>query len=508
MSSSVTVIIPVLNGMPYLPEALASLAAQTLRDFEVVLWDNGSTDGTVEEARRWIPGRLPGRVVTGQPLPLHQCLARMVEEARTDLIARMDADDVCLPERFERQVAFLAGNRDVVAVGGQITYIDGRGCEVAGAPFYPVHFASVLAQLPFQCPMPHPAVLARKSAIVAAGNFRRPKPMEDYDLWFRLAQQGCLANLPGVVLRYRIHRASATHDAQRQGVHCLAMRECRIANVPVFFGVSEAAYVKMLDRRCVFAFPHVMRLARVISARTRRVVRDVFSLDDFLFTARCLTRRGDFISRVLYLWWGRNKERTFATQVVEKASYLPVVRGFIAQAARVASRRRMRQWVKAQQRSGCVIEGLDVRGPAGWVNRVALGRGVSIERDVTFAFQQDTTGSGRLRIGDGAFIGRNTFISAYDEVEIGDDALIGAYCYIASNNHKIETRAVPIKAQGYTLGPVRVGAGAWLGTHVCLMPGVSVGEGAVVGAGSVVTKDIPAYEVWAGVPARRLRERP
>jgi glycosyltransferase involved in cell wall biosynthesis len=101
---TVTVIIPVLNAMPYLTEALASLEAQTFKDFEVCLWDNGSTDGSMEEAKRWIPAILPGRVVTGRPLPLHECLAAMVEDARTEFIARMDGDDVCLPKRFEKQI--------------------------------------------------------------------------------------------------------------------------------------------------------------------------------------------------------------------------------------------------------------------------------------------------------------------------------------------------------------------------------------------------------------------
>ena len=96
-----SVVLPVLNAMPYLPEALASLEAQTFRDFEVCLWDNGSTDGSAEEARRWIPGRLPGRVVTGRPLPLHECLATMVEEAQTEFVVRMDGDDLIAPNKLE-----------------------------------------------------------------------------------------------------------------------------------------------------------------------------------------------------------------------------------------------------------------------------------------------------------------------------------------------------------------------------------------------------------------------
>jgi glycosyltransferase involved in cell wall biosynthesis len=117
----VTVIIPILNAMPFLPEALASLEAQTFKDFEVCLWDNGSIDCSVEEARRWIPCRLKGRVVTGNPLPLHECLARMVGEAQTEFVARMDGDDVCLPQRFEKQMAAMRGDSGLAAVGGRWT---------------------------------------------------------------------------------------------------------------------------------------------------------------------------------------------------------------------------------------------------------------------------------------------------------------------------------------------------------------------------------------------------
>jgi acetyltransferase-like isoleucine patch superfamily enzyme len=65
-----------------------------------------------------------------------------------------------------------------------------------------------------------------------------------------------------------------------------------------------------------------------------------------------------------------------------------------------------------------------------------------------------------------------------------------------------------IKDQGYTLGPVKIGAGAWLGTQVIILPNVTIGEGAIIGAGSVVTKSVGAYEIWGGVPARKIGDRP
>jgi acetyltransferase-like isoleucine patch superfamily enzyme len=92
-------------------------------------------------------------------------------------------------------------------------------------------------------------------------------------------------------------------------------------------------------------------------------------------------------------------------------------------------------------------------------------------------------------------------------VVIGDDVLIGAYCYLASANHRFESLGAPIGSQGYEVKEVEIGRGAWLGAHVIVLPGVRIGENAVVGAGAVVTRDIPDGEIWAGVPAKHLRSR-
>ena len=87
MSLRVTWLLPIKDGMPFLPETLASIEAQTYQDWEVLAWDNGSTDGTIQELKRWIPSRLPGRVVTDCPLGLGLSLAQMVLRADTELCA-------------------------------------------------------------------------------------------------------------------------------------------------------------------------------------------------------------------------------------------------------------------------------------------------------------------------------------------------------------------------------------------------------------------------------------
>jgi|GEM_PF-6571817 len=94
--------------MPYLPETLASVEAQTYTNWEVLALDDGSTDSTLEELKKWIPSRLPGRVIAGESAGVGAALARLVKECTTELCARIDGDDINMPERLEKQVGFLS----------------------------------------------------------------------------------------------------------------------------------------------------------------------------------------------------------------------------------------------------------------------------------------------------------------------------------------------------------------------------------------------------------------
>ena len=292
--------------MPYLSEALASLEGQTFRDFEVCLWDNGSTDGSVEEARRWIPGRLPGRVVTGRPLPLHECLAKMVEESRTELVARMDGDDVCLLDRFEKQMAAMRGNSGLAAVAGQMDLIDGAGTNIGEMPEYPIDFCGVLCRILIQSPLSHPAVMMRRSKVLEAGNYQVPKPMEDFDLWFRLARVGKIENLADTILKYRISESSITNQSKRAGEHGSEVKECVRRNLGRAFDISGGSVRLLVDRRHPVAFLPMLRAARRISNLGGVDLRGVLARPEFLFSARCYTGKWDVLSKFVYRFWGRN----------------------------------------------------------------------------------------------------------------------------------------------------------------------------------------------------------
>ncbi len=114
---------------------------------------------------------------------------------------------------------------------------------------------------------------------------------------------------------------------------------------------------------------------------------------------------------------------------------------------------------------------------------------------------------GTLRVGAKAVFGRHTIVNSYLDVEIGPGALIADYVYIGDFDHRYDDLDRPIKDQGIVKTPVRIGGGCWLGVKATVLRGCTVGDGAVVGANSVVTRHVPAATVVVGAPAKVVADR-
>ena len=187
--------------MPYVSETLASIAAQTYKNHKTLVWDDCSTDGTLEVLREWIPDRIPGSIFVGRSLPLGPSLAFLVEQADTELCARIDADDINTPDRLEKQVAFLAEHPEIGVLGAHVRVIDENG---TGQEIW--HYESEEADLRWlsrwQARIPHTGATFRRSVVLAGGNYRDVKS-EDQDLWFRLSLSTGLINYPEVLAFYR-----------------------------------------------------------------------------------------------------------------------------------------------------------------------------------------------------------------------------------------------------------------------------------------------------------------
>jgi glycosyltransferase involved in cell wall biosynthesis len=304
-----TVIIPALNAMPYLPQALASLNDQTFKDFEVLFWDNGSTDGTVSEALRWIPQRLPGRVVSNQPMPLHLCLARMVEEANTTYLARMDADDICLPHRFATQLEMMSSDPGLAVVGSFYRQINSSD-ELLPDPIpFPVDYVDLLGAFLTCNAILHPAVMFRREVVISAGNYSPcPAPCEDYDLWMRVAKTHRLGNIGINLLFYRVHERGIINSFRDRGVLEEPNLRCIQRHSSELFGLSPQRYGLLRRNEIIVSAFVLIPVALKIARRAQVSLSRVLGSSAFLYSARCLTSRRDIISR---LFW-RLCERVFA----------------------------------------------------------------------------------------------------------------------------------------------------------------------------------------------------
>jgi GT2 family glycosyltransferase len=206
----------VYNGMPWLTETLTSLRGQTFTDFEVVLIDDGSTDDTKGVLRAAAVADARFRVITQTNQGLVASLNRGIAEARGTLIARLDSDDLAMPDRLAMQVDFMRRHPDVAVVGSAIRIIDAHGVAHRRQA-YPCAPEEVRSALLYGCALAHPAVMMRRDVVLAIGGYRESfRHAEDYDLWLRLAEKHELANLPQELLRYRQHGSSVSFRHRQQ----------------------------------------------------------------------------------------------------------------------------------------------------------------------------------------------------------------------------------------------------------------------------------------------------
>ncbi len=115
--------------------------------------------------------------------------------------------------------------------------------------------------------------------------------------------------------------------------------------------------------------------------------------------------------------------------------------------------------------------------------------------------------SGVIVMGQGNFLNRNVKLVCLERIEIGNDCLFADAVHLYDHDHRSDDLARPIKDQGYVTAPIKIGHNVWLGARVTVLKGVTIGDGAIIAAGAVVTKDIPANAIAGGIPAKVLKFR-
>jgi glycosyltransferase involved in cell wall biosynthesis len=211
---TISVLVPAYNVAQFIEESLASVQAQTLHDLQVIVVDDGSTDATLSIVERLaqsdprirvVKSTSRGGVVSALNLGLASCDA--------PYIARMDADDIAVPERLEKQLHYLRSHLDVALVGSGTVTINENGEEV-GVSCSPITEKAVMKSLLFGPPCLHPTWLVRRELYEKLGGYRELVSAEDYDLLLRAVTSGFkIANLPDRLMRIRIRAGNTAHIA-------------------------------------------------------------------------------------------------------------------------------------------------------------------------------------------------------------------------------------------------------------------------------------------------------
>ncbi|MBN2585368.1 glycosyltransferase [Patescibacteria group bacterium] len=207
----VSVVMSVYNGEQYLREAVNSIINQTFADFELILINDGSTDGTSAILQQLTDPRIV-LFNHSQNAGLVARLREGVEQARGELIARMDADDISLPERFAKQVAFFDTHPEVGLLGTAMRQVDSTGRLLAIISPPTKHLLIKWNSL-FEATVMHPTVMMRKTAVLQAGNYNLDYiHVEDTELWSRMIMITNFANLPDPLCIRRWRAGSISHQ--------------------------------------------------------------------------------------------------------------------------------------------------------------------------------------------------------------------------------------------------------------------------------------------------------
>lgn len=242
-SPKISVILPVYNCELYIKETIDSVLNQTFSDFELLIIDDCSTDKTVSVIKECLDERIC-LIEKETNSGLINSLNFGVSIAKGEYIARMDGDDICLPERFAKQVAFLDKNPAIIMCGTAIKFIGSS----SGNLFYPpTHEEVKICLFSFSPTFAHPTVMGKKIFFKNNNYDIAYEHAEDYELWTRLVQEGETANLNEILLEYRVHPNQVSVTKKNiQDLNSYKSRLKMLQSLKLDSKYSEADIIKFL----------------------------------------------------------------------------------------------------------------------------------------------------------------------------------------------------------------------------------------------------------------------
>lgn len=247
MQPLVSVILPVYNGAKTIKRAVESILVQSFSNFELIIINDGSNDETPQILNSFTDSRI--KILHQENSGITVALNKGVEAANGKYIARMDADDISLPERLEKQVNFLEAHPDIAVVGcaNKIIYQDGK----EAVRYRAFTHNEIMKNFVKITPVPHSSVIMRKDALIDVGLYD-PKTdgskkiwmTEDYDLWVRFAKKGYkFANLPDILLINEREATSITRSVSL--IYLLKMRVIIRKRIIKALGLPKSYYLQI-----------------------------------------------------------------------------------------------------------------------------------------------------------------------------------------------------------------------------------------------------------------------
>ena len=232
------------------------LVEQTLRPNEIILVRDGqvpeSLDALLDEYETSYPGIL-NIIRKEYNEGLGEALKLGVESAKYDIIARMDSDDICLPNRFELQIQYLEQHPEVDIVGGQMTEFIGSPDNVIGKRIVPCANEDIYEFMKGRCALNHVTVMFRKEAVIKAGNYQDWYWNEDYYLWVRMMMVNShFANLPDVLVNVRsgadqyARRGGRRYYESEKGIKNFQLENCMISKIEYYYFVFQRYVIQVL----------------------------------------------------------------------------------------------------------------------------------------------------------------------------------------------------------------------------------------------------------------------
>lgn len=272
-SPLVSIIMPAWNAEKFISHAIESMLNQTLNDFEFIIIDDFSTDGTKKIIKEYQKQDSRIKIISNKSnVKLAKSLNIGIQSAKGKYIARMDADDDSLPERLELQVNYMNAHPEVGIVGGSMNIIDVNGRKI-GTREYPLDDQAIRTKLFRFSPFSHPLVMMQKEALTHVGLYDPAwNPAEDYELYFRIGNKYKFGNLKDYLLNYRILSSSMTSTSiLKMEKRTLEIRDLYKKSTKYKYTISDKIY-RTLEQISTYILPSRIRVRLFMLLRMYNII--------------------------------------------------------------------------------------------------------------------------------------------------------------------------------------------------------------------------------------------